>query len=88
MLNFSLTFRGEKTLDPGDCTQIKRTKIITQDNLPAKASIRTQDNLPYYTSHLRITAAGVVLPKATAVGYITMCANSWLNSQKLQRSIQ
>ena len=44
---FSLTFRGEKTLDPGVCTQIKRTKIITQDNLPAKANIQTQDNFPY-----------------------------------------
>ena len=49
MLLFSLTFRGEKTLDPGDCTQIKRTKITTQDNLQVMCKTFgscQQDNLP------------------------------------------
>ena len=46
---------------------------------------------PYqYTSYLRGTTAGVVLPKVAVVGLVTVCANqkSWLKSQRLQRLIQ
>ena len=49
MLKISLTFRGEKTLDPGTLHPDQEDKVITQDNLHAKckhSEVVKQDNLP------------------------------------------
>ena len=83
----SLTFHGEKALDPGDSWHPGQEDniVITQDNLHDEITIRHKITCHTNTSFLRVTAGGVALPEAPAVVFI-VCVNQKLGckSQKLQ----